>query len=142
MIQSTKACPKCGGKGRIIKSPCTDCNGMGRVRYTRKLNISVPAGIDDGQTFVLQGEGDHGVNGPEGTQPGTVFRLRNKGIQYVNARGRGDQYVKVTIEVPTNLNAKQKEALREFDSHSSEKNYNKRKSFFDKLRDAVKGEES
>ena len=75
---------------------------------------------------------------PEGTQSGTVFRLRNKGIPYVNGRGRGDQYVKVNIEVPRNLNAKQKDALKKFEELSSEKNYEKRKSFFEKLRDAMK----
>ena len=74
---------------------------------------------------------------PEGTQPGTTFRLRGKGINYVNGRGRGDQYVKVVVEIPKNLNSKQKEALKHFDSLGSEKNYEKRKSFFDKLKDLV-----
>ena len=193
VIQTSRTCPKCSGKGKIIKEPCADCHGMGRVRKTRTLEVSVPAGIDDGQTFVLRGQGDQGVNGgpagdvnimvtlrpdtlferdgfdvwcdipitfsqavlgdeivvptidgkvkytvPEGTQSGTVFRLRNKGIPYVNGRGRGDQYVKVNIEVPRNLNAKQKDALKKFEELSSEKNYEKRKSFFEKLRDAMK----
>ncbi len=75
---------------------------------------------------------------PEGTQSGTVFRLRNKGIQYVNGHGRGDQYVKVNIEVPRNLSGKQKDALKEFEKLSSDKNYEKRKSFFEKLKDAMK----
>ena len=190
VIQTTRTCSKCSGKGKVIKEPCPDCRGMGRVRHTRTLEVSVPAGIDDGQTFVLRGQGDQGVNGgpsgdvnimvtlrpdtlferdgfdvwcdipitfsqavlgdeitvptidgkvkytvPEGTQSGTVFRLRNKGIQYVNGRGRGDQYVKVNIEVPRNLTGKQKEALRKFEELSTEKNYEKRRSFFDKLKD-------
>ena len=193
VIQTTRTCSKCSGKGKVIKEPCPDCRGMGRVRHTRTLEVSVPAGIDDGQTFVLRGQGDQGVNGgpsgdvnimvtlrpdtlferdgfdvwcdipitfsqavlgdeitvptidgkvkytvPEGTQSGTVFRLRNKGIQYVNGRGRGDQYVKVNIEVPRNLTGKQKEALRKFEELSTEKNYEKRRSFFDKLKDAMK----
>ena len=78
---------------------------------------------------------------PEGTQPGTVFRLRNKGIPYVNGRGRGDQYVTVVLEVPKNLNQKQKQALKEFEKVTTEKNYEKRKGFFEKLRDALGGEE-
>ena len=45
---------------------------------------------------------------PEGTQTGTTFRMRGKGIQNVNGRGRGDQYVRVNIEVPKNLSDKQK----------------------------------
>ena len=71
---------------------------------------------------------------PEGTQPGTVFRLRNRGVKYTNGRGRGEQYVRVNIEVPTTLNNKQKEALREFDKLTGDKNYTKRKSFLDKLK--------
>ena len=78
---------------------------------------------------------------PEGTQPGTVFRLRNKGIPYVNGRGRGDQYVTVVLEVPKNLNQKQKQALKEFEKVTTEKNYEKRKGFFEKLKDALGGEE-
>lgn len=193
VIQTPRTCTKCGGKGKIIKEPCSDCRGQGRVRQSRTLEVSVPAGIDDGQAFVLRGQGDHGLNGgpagdvhvmvtlrpdtlferdgfdvwcdipitfsqavlgdeivvptidgkvkysvPEGTQSGTVFRLRNKGIPYVNGRGRGDQYVKVNIEVPCNLTGKQKEALKKFEELSTEKNYEKRKSFFEKLRDAMK----
>ena len=51
---------------------------------------------------------------PAGTQPGTVFRLRGKGMPSVNGRGRGDQYVNVSDKVPTSLNNEQKEALRSF----------------------------
>ena len=72
---------------------------------------------------------------PEGTQPGTVFRLRNRGVKYTNGRGRGEQYVRVNIEVPTTLTAKQKDALREFDKLTTDRNYSKRKSFREKLKD-------
>lgn len=71
----------------------------------------------------------------EGTQPGDVFKLAGKGIQMTNARGRGNQYVKITIEVPKNLSEKQKSVLREFDQTATEKNYQKRKGFFDKIKD-------
>ncbi len=70
-----------------------------------------------------------------GTQPGDTFKLRNKGIPHISGRGRGDQYVRVTIEVPRKLTEKQKELLREFDKTASDKNYIKRKSFLDKLKD-------
>lgn len=195
VIQTVKACSRCGGKGKVINDPCKSCNGMGRVRHSRKISVDIPAGIDNGQTFVVRGMGDDGTNGgpagdlnvtvsvkedpifrregfdvwvdipitytqavlgdeivvptidgkvsysvPEGTQPGTTFRLRNKGIQYVNGRGRGDQYVRVNIEVPTNLSGKQKDMLRDFDASTSDKNYAKRKSFFDKIKDAFKGD--
>ncbi len=195
VIQTVKACSRCGGKGKVINDPCKSCNGMGRVRRSRKVSVDIPAGIDNGQTFVVRGMGDDGTNGgptgdlnvtvtvkedpifrregfdvwvdipityaqavlgdeitvptidgkvsyniPEGTQPGTTFRLRNKGIQYVNNRGRGDQYVRVNIEVPTNLSGKQKDMLRDFDATTGDKNYAKRKSFFDKIKDAFKGD--
>ena len=74
-------------------------------------------------------------NLPAGTQPGTTFRLRGKGIPSVNGRGRGDQYVQVTVEVPRNLSKRQKELLNELESDSDDKNYQKRKSFFSKLKD-------
>lgn len=190
VIQTAKTCTKCHGTGKVIKNPCKDCNGLGRVRHRRSLDIDIPAGIDHGQTFVISGQGDHGINGgpsgdievtvsvqrdplferdgfdvycevpitfiqavlgdeitvptidgkvkytmPEGTQSGTRFRLRNKGIPYVNGRGRGDQYVTVSIEVPRNLSAKQKDTLKEFEKTTSDKNYEKRKGFFDKIKD-------
>ncbi|MGN0537333.1 MAG: molecular chaperone DnaJ [Acutalibacteraceae bacterium] len=71
----------------------------------------------------------------EGTQPGDIFKLKGKGIQHLNGRGRGDQYVRVTIEVPKNLTQKQREILKEFDSTLDSKNCQKRSSFFDKIKD-------
>ncbi len=71
-----------------------------------------------------------------GTQPGDVFKLRGKGIPKLGGRGRGDQYVRVTIEVPKNLSQKQKDLLEEFDRSADDKNYQKRKSFFGKIKDA------
>ena len=69
---------------------------------------------------------------PEGTQTGTVFRLRGKGIPVLNGRGRGDQYVTVNIETPRNLNREQKEALKKFSESLGEGNYEKHKNFFGK----------
>ena len=81
----------------------------------------------------LDGKASYDIH--EGTQPGDVFKLKGKGIQHLGSKGRGDQYVKVVIEVPKNLNSKQKQLIREFDSAVSEKNYQKRKGFMDKLKD-------
>ena len=75
---------------------------------------------------------------PEGTQPGTVFRLRGKGIQNVNGRGRGDQYVKVNVEIPRNLTHRQKEILKEFEATTTDENQQQKKSFWDKMKDAFK----
>ena len=69
---------------------------------------------------------------PEGTQTGTVFRLKGKGIPVLNGRGRGDQYVTVIIETPRNLNREQKDALRKFSETLNEGNYEKHRSFFKK----------
>ena len=69
-----------------------------------------------------------------GTQPGDVFKLRGKGIPKLGSKGRGDQYVRTVVEVPKNLSQKQKELLREFETSTEEKNYQKRRSFFDKLK--------
>lgn len=71
----------------------------------------------------------------EGTQPGDVFRLKGRGIQGIDSRTRGDQYIQITVEVPKNLTDKQKEILKELDASTGEKNYQKRKSFFGKLKD-------
>ena len=73
---------------------------------------------------------------PEGTQPGTVFRLKSKGINRLNRGGRGDQFVAVSVEVPRNLSKKHKEMLKEFDSSLNDKNYDGRRSFLDKLKNA------
>lgn len=196
VISTTRPCDRCGGKGKTIEKPCTACRGTGRKSKNKKLEINIPAGIDDAQTIVLRGQGDAGHNSgpagdlnvtvsvrpdpiferrgfdlhceipitysqavfgaeitvptldgkvkytvPEGTQPGTVFRLRGKGIQHLNSFGKGDLYVKVTIEVPTNLSREQKDALRTFENAMDENNYTKRKSFFDKLKDYMGGKD-
>ena len=74
------------------------------------------------------------VNVPEGTQSGTTFRLRGKGVQYVNGRGRGDMYVKCEVEIPKKLSRTQREALKKFEGTLKEDNYEKRKGFFKKLK--------
>jgi len=71
----------------------------------------------------------------EGTQTGTVFRLKGKGIKKLQRSERGDQYVKVYVEVPKNLDRKQKELLKEFEASLEDKNYEKKKNFFDKLKE-------
>ena len=72
----------------------------------------------------------------EGTQPGDLIRLRGKGIPYLNGRGKGDLIARIALEVPRELSKKQRELLTAFDSSLDDKNYEKRKSFFEKLKDA------
>lgn len=190
---NTKTCDVCHGEGKVISDPCPACNGKGKLRNNVKIKINIPAGIDDGQTISLRGEGDPGSKGgpngdlflnirvrphplfkrqgtdvlcdvpitftqaalgaeievptldgkvkytvPEGTQTGSVFRLRGKGIPYLRGNGRGDQYVKVNIDVPKKLNDRQKALLREFAEISGDDAGDQRKGFFDKMKDAFK----
>ncbi|HAA89615.1 MAG: Chaperone protein DnaJ [Thermoanaerobacterales bacterium 50_218] len=74
---------------------------------------------------------------PEGTQPGSVFHLRGKGIPHLGGRGRGDQIVKINVVIPTKLTEKQKELLKQFEQLSRPEQYKERsKGFFEKMRDA------
>ncbi|MDE5557272.1 MAG: molecular chaperone DnaJ [Ruminococcus sp.] len=79
-------------------------------------------------------DGDVKYNISEGTQTGTVFRLKGKGVKKINRTERGNQYVTIYVEVPKNLTKKQKDLLREFEASLSDKNYTKRQSFFEKLK--------
>ena len=189
VMQTQAVCGKCRGTGKIIHQPCPDCHGSGRARKRKTVKVNIPAGIDNGQTISLRGQGHAGKNGgpngdllitvmvkphdifhregtsvfceapitftqavlgaemeiptidgkvkytiPEGTQTGTVFRLRGKGIPVLNGHGRGDQYVTVTIETPRGLNREQKDALKKFSETLGEGNYEKQRSFFKKFK--------
>ncbi len=196
VMQSQQPCGRCGGKGKIVKDPCSHCHGTGRVSVKKTLEVKIPAGIDDDQSIALRGQGDAGLNGgpagdvivivsvaqdplfmrdgynvwvtvpitysqavlgasvvvptvdgkveyevPEGTQSGTTFRLRGKGIQYLGGRGRGDQYVKVVVEIPKKLNKHQRETLKNFEDSLKEENYEQRKGFFKTLRNMFDGKD-
>ena len=190
MISSSKTCPHCGGKGRVIKNPCQKCRGVGRVRMPREITVDIPEGVDDGTIVRLGGRGDAGVNGGpngdlllsigvkphplftregydihcaipitysqavlgdeivvptidgnekirigEGTQNNTPFRLRGKGVKRLQRNDRGDQYVRVYVEIPKGLNKKQKELLMQLEESLESKNYAKREGFFKKIKD-------
>ena len=189
VFATTSPCGRCGGKGRIIKTPCTACRGSGLEHKRRTIQAKIPAGIDNGQTISIRGQGHAGKNGgpsgdllititvrphelfrregtsvlceapitfaqaclgaeleiptidgkvkyelPEGTQSGTTFRLKGKGIPELNGRGRGDQYVTVYIETPRNLNREQKDALKKFAESVGDNNYEERRKFFRKFK--------
>lgn len=190
-FQSTTSCDSCGGTGKIIKTPCTECKGKGFVKVNKKLSVNIPAGIDDGERIALRGQGCDGRNGgpagdliitvsvkkhavferegyhiycevpitvaeatlgaqidiptlegsekftiPEGTQPGTNFTLRQKGIPYVNnSNRRGDLIFSVNVEIPKGLSEKQKEHMRAFADSCKETNYSKKTGFFKRIFD-------
>ncbi len=77
-------------------------------------------------------------NVPKGTQTGTVFRLRDRGVQRCQQTGRGDHYVRLNVEVPKNLTKEQERLLRDFDAAVGKESYQKRQTFFDRLKDKFK----
>ena len=189
MTQTTRGCPDCNGTGKIIKKPCSNCKGKGLVRITKKLDVSIPSGIDDGQRIVLRGQGNEGKNGgyagdliiqvsvrphtlferdgfdiyyevpitiidatlgatltvptlegdtqleiPEGTQTGTVFTVKGRGVPMINSKGKGNLYVTVVVETPKGLSSEQKKIMRSFEKSCGEKNFAKKTGFFKKPR--------
>lgn len=189
-------CDECQGEGEIIEEKCTTCHGAGRESKNRRINIKVPAGVDNGSVISLRGEGEGGEKGgpagdlyiylnvkedkvyrrkgnnlyidipisfteatlgaeievpvlegvnkeeveyfniPEGTQTGSQFRLRNKGVPNLRRSGRGDLFFNVNIETPKELTDRQKELLLEFAEESGEVYKKNKKGFFEKVKDA------
>ena len=190
-MQSSTVCPQCNGRGKIVKTPCNTCKGKGKVRRTQRVKVKIPAGVDQGQSVRVRGEGCVGSNGgpngdllveilikrhpiftrqdytvlceipisftqaalggeiqvptldgkvtyeiPEGTQTGTTFTLREKGIPMVNnPKRRGDQRFTVVVETPTRLTRDQKELLRQLEEGLDKKSTPKGKKFFETLKD-------
>ena len=188
-MQTQKACSACRGSGKIIKTPCKNCNGKGFIKINKTLAVTIPAGIDSMQRIILRGQGSAGRNGgsagdliievrvkehriftrernniyceipisfseaalgaeidiptlgdktekytiPEGTQTGTSFTRRGKGVPDINSKRKGDLIVTVAVETPKNLTAEQKKLLTEFSKSLGENNTGKRTSFFKKL---------
>ena len=108
-MQSTSACPQCNGQGKIIKNPCTTCRGKGKVRRNHKVKVKIPAGIDNGQSVRIRGEGSAGYNGGAAGDMLVEIYIRNHPIF---TRQGTDVFCEVpitftqaalgaTIEVPT-----------------------------------------
>lgn len=105
-------------------------------------HISVTAAALGAELTVPTLDGDVKYNIHEGTQPGDIFKLKGKGIQNLNGRGRGDQYIRMIVDIPRTLSEKQKEILKEFDSSytppvgetNQNHNPNKKEGFFDKFK--------
>jgi DnaJ C terminal region. len=76
---------------------------------------------------------------PEGTQPGTQFKLKGKGIPYIRGYGRGDQYINIIVDIPKGLTQEQKDILRQFEASYYNGEGNEKKSFFSKVKDALGG---
>ncbi len=108
-FQSTGPCPDCGGKGTVIETPCSDCGGSGKVRKTIKINVDIPAGVDNDSVIPIRGQGEPGENGgPNGdfyvvitVKPHKVFRRERDNLYLdipitFNQAALGDE-----ITVPT-----------------------------------------
>lgn len=171
VVRNVQACPDCHGTGKIIKDRCPDCDGSGYISRRKKISVSIPAGIDNGQSIRIRDKGEPGINGgprgdllvqvivgrhpifqrqdydiystapitfaqaalgaevriktidgdvmytvKPGTQTDTRVRLRGKGVPTTrNKQVRGDHYVTLVVQVPTKMNAEQKELLKAFD---------------------------
>ena len=171
VVRNVQACPDCPGTGKIIKDRCPDCGGSGYISRRKKISVSIPAGIDNGQSIRIRDKGEPGINGgprgdllvqvivgrhpifqrqdydiystapitfaqaalgaevriktidgdvmytvKPGTQTDTRVRLRGKGVPTTrNKQVRGDHYVTLVVQVPTKMNAEQKELLKAFD---------------------------
>jgi len=103
------------------------------VQATLGADVDVPI-LDEDKKYTL---GKMTYTIPEGTQPGTDFRLRGKGIPSVRGGMRGDMILNVSVEVPKNLNKEQKDALQNFAKLSNENNYKQHKNFFEKMKDTL-----
>lgn len=84
-MQTTKICSNCNGTGEVIKEPCEICKGKGKVRKQPKIKVKIPAGIDDNQTVVLRGEGEHGEKG--GTHGDLYITIRIKKSRTFSRQG-------------------------------------------------------
>ena len=194
-MQSARTCSRCHGSGKVIEKPCSKCRGSGEILVKRKIDIKIPAGVDNGSRLRVSNEGEPGILGgpkgdlyvyiyvrphkeferngndvisrvtisfaqaalgatvqvntldgkvelkiPEGTQTGTAFRLKGKGIPYLrNPKQRGDQHVVVTVQTPKKLTETQRELLLRFAKEGNEdvNNLQVSKSLFEKIKDRL-----
>ncbi len=185
-----RTCTACEGSGQVVTDPCQTCRGEGRVLKTKKLEVKVPAGVEDGTRMRYTGQGEPGVYGgptgdlymilhvkehafferdgrdlhcripisfsqaalgaeievptmdgthtlkiPEGTQSGTIFKIRGKGVPSVNSHGKGDLLVETKVLTPAKLNKRQRELLLELGALGHVENKPENKTLFSKVKD-------
>jgi len=187
-------CPHCHGSGHIIEKVCPVCHGEGHIAKPAKIEVTIPAGIEDNSRLRISGEGEpspeeggprgdlfvyihvkphpvfqrqgddlvielpvsypQAVMGvevevptpygkamlkiPSGTQNGQLFRLKDQGMPRLNARGKGDLFVRTIIEVPKNVSGREKELLKELEQlrpASNTPRSSKEGGIFDKIRE-------
>ena len=92
--QTQKSCSSCRGTGKIVKTPCQNCNGKGFIKLNKKLEVNIPAGIDSYQNIVLRGQGSAGRNG--GPNGDLIIEVRVKNHDFFTREGT-DLYCEVPI---------------------------------------------
>ena len=185
-----RTCSVCNGTGQLIIDPCPTCRGDGRVERLHTIQVSIPAGVEEGTRIRYGGGGDAGKFGgpagdlyivltvkphdyferdgndlhcvvpisftqaalgdelaiatlegevkmkiPEGTQSGKEFRLRAKGVPYLNERGRGDLIVEIAVQTPKKLTREQKDLLRQLGESVTVENTPTSRSLFAKVKE-------
>jgi molecular chaperone DnaJ len=108
-VVNITTCPSCGGEGRILRTPCHDCRGQGRLQQQRRLRISIPPGVDNGSQVRLSGEGEAGFRGgPPGdlyvvlrVKPHPQLRRQDQDTIYELRVNMMQAALGDTIEVPT-----------------------------------------
>ncbi|MGI9102848.1 MAG: molecular chaperone DnaJ [Terriglobales bacterium] len=185
-----RTCSSCQGRGSIISNPCKTCRGDGRQLRERTIDVTVPAGVEEGTRIRYQEQGEAGAHGgpagdlyvvlhvkehamferqgkdlhcavpvsfaqaalgteieiptlegpeklriPEGTQSGTVLKVRNRGVPVLNGRGKGDLYVEVLVQTPTKLNKRQRELLEELGAMQKLDNKPERSTLLSKVKE-------
>ncbi|NCB30889.1 MAG: molecular chaperone DnaJ, partial [Clostridia bacterium] len=192
---TVRTCDTCNGTGKIIQEACPECKGRGRVNTSKRIVVNVPAGIDNGQSLNMRGEGESGLRGgpsgdlyitisvkphklfarkgtdlyiemdvpmtvavlggeiqvptlkgnvkytvPEGTQPGTTFRLKEQGVPRLGSNARGDLFVRTNVIIPKRLSDEQRDMVKRLaDSLGNKISETRpvRKSLFTKFKDAM-----
>jgi molecular chaperone DnaJ len=93
-VVTAATCPTCGGYGKILKSPCVQCRGQGRVQRSTRLSVKIPAGVDTGSQIRLSGEGEAGLRGGP---PGDLYVVL--GVRSHPQLARHDQDVVFELRV-------------------------------------------
>ncbi len=109
MMQSTTTCDKCGGKGKIIENPCKNCRGTGYIRINKKIEVNIPAGIDNGERLSVRGQGDESTSGLNAgdlileisVRPHTVFKRNGTNLYCEIPITFAEAALGAEIDVPT-----------------------------------------
>ncbi len=91
---TTSACGKCRGTGKVITNPCRSCHGKGRIEKVRKIDVRIPAGVDNGHRLRIAGEGEAGEHG---SQPGDLYIAMRVRPNKIFERRGNDVYVDIPI---------------------------------------------